>query len=241
MNRVLSDILWIFIQEQAKSARIKRAAIAYVTDDQQVSFGNGDTLIVDASDRAIESGQTSASTLRLAHNKGARLFSITGLHAKVMILDNIAVVGSANVSKSSVNGLIEAAVVSDQPEIISSAEQFIVQLEKQAEEVNDDFLKHIEGLEVNSGFPQTRAGVTINIDKYRAWIVGVAGDCTYPGDEKPVTKVMQQVKSRVKKQSVHVDWFWWPSNGCQFYERAKEGDSVIRSIVQRKRIRQGRG
>ena len=55
MQRVLSRDLWKSIITQARSARRKRAAIAYVTKDL-IGLRKGDTLIVDASVYAARGG-----------------------------------------------------------------------------------------------------------------------------------------------------------------------------------------
>src|SRR4051794_18326778 len=52
MNRLLTAKLWFAIEEIATTKVKKRAAIAYVSADQHISFGNGDTLYCDATDDA---------------------------------------------------------------------------------------------------------------------------------------------------------------------------------------------
>src|SRR5688572_7885217 len=101
MNELLSKSLWPRLRELAKSAHRKHAAIAYVTDDRFVVFGEGDVLITDASDGAITSGQTSATVLKAALKRGAKIVSIPGLHAKLYVFDRYAIIGSANLSKGS--------------------------------------------------------------------------------------------------------------------------------------------
>jgi adenine deaminase len=86
MNEVLSSRLWTRLRQLAKAAHRKYAAVAYVTDDRFVSFGEGEVLITDASDEAIKSGQTSASVLKAAHRRGAQVFSVAGLHSKLYVL-----------------------------------------------------------------------------------------------------------------------------------------------------------
>ena len=97
MNKILCDELWSEIQKRAKSANQKYAAIAYVTDDDKVKFGNGDVLITDASDGAIKSGQTSAEVLKAALKRKATIISIDGLHAKVYIFGSTRLLGSGDI------------------------------------------------------------------------------------------------------------------------------------------------
>ena len=48
-----------------------------------MKFKKSDVLIVDASDETIASGGTSATLLAALLRRGVKLYSVTGLHAKV--------------------------------------------------------------------------------------------------------------------------------------------------------------
>lgn len=120
MNELLSSGLWPRIRKLAKIAKRKSAAVAYVTDDRYLKFGEGDVLVTDASDEAIKSGQTSASLLESALRRKATIASISGLHSKVYVFDRCAVIGSANLSRES-ERRTEAALLTDQPTVVSSA------------------------------------------------------------------------------------------------------------------------
>jgi hypothetical protein len=87
----------------------------------QIGFQAGDVLVVDASRRAIASGQTDAPLLRELDSRGVAVYSREGLHAKVLLLGAYSVIGSANMSGSS-DVLIEAAVISDSDVIASGVE-----------------------------------------------------------------------------------------------------------------------
>src|SRR5438067_13355122 len=63
----------------------KKAAVAYVGTDSFLRFGKGDTLVVDASEESIVAGRTSASVLKRAMNRGAQVYSVSRLHAKVIL------------------------------------------------------------------------------------------------------------------------------------------------------------
>ena len=79
--------LWREIEKLAKSAQYKLAAVAYPTNDDIVKFGEGDLLVVDASQKAISTAQTDRRVLARAFKRGASLYSCPGLHAKVMVFD----------------------------------------------------------------------------------------------------------------------------------------------------------
>ncbi len=174
MHELLSSGLWPRIRQLAKEAKRKSAAVAYVTDDSYIKFGDGDTLVADASDEAIKSGQTSARVLMEAFKRGAQIASITGLHSKVYVFDRCAIIGSANLSKES-EQRTEAALVTDQPAIVSSARLLIEQLKSAGDVVDDSFISRISKLPVTkrkgalTGRKRKRTSDTVP----RSWLVGL--------------------------------------------------------------------
>lgn len=70
----------------------------------------GDMLVCDASDLAVKQQLSSPTSLRSYHRKGVAIFSVQGLHAKVISSPTSAWVGSANASKNSSEHLVEASV-----------------------------------------------------------------------------------------------------------------------------------
>lgn len=85
-HRFVSDGLWNTISAFAKKSAVRRAAIAYVPDTTAVRFRAGDTLVTHASETAIASGSTAAHVLGTAIDLGAEVYSVRGLHAKVLRL-----------------------------------------------------------------------------------------------------------------------------------------------------------
>src|SRR5687768_9182913 len=127
MLRLLSDDLWSEIEARSRRRGNKLAAIAYVSSDSVIRFGDGDTLVVDASDAASRTGQTTARLLRSAYSRGAEVVNLPGLHAKLLVVGGIAVVGSANLSANS-RRLFEAGVLSDEPRLVPGTVQLILAL-----------------------------------------------------------------------------------------------------------------
>ena len=87
------------------------AAVGYigVNAPTVMPLRRGDILVCDASDPAIRGRLTSAAALATFHRKGVAVFSVDGLHAKVIASTAFAWIGSANASKNSEDGLIEAS------------------------------------------------------------------------------------------------------------------------------------
>jgi len=90
-DELLTTDLWKTVGKLAPLANSRQAAVAYVTSEL-VRFQDGDLLIVDASKRAITSGETAAQVLLAAHRRGVVVCSYPDLHAKVIVLDDVAVI-----------------------------------------------------------------------------------------------------------------------------------------------------
>lgn len=156
MHVLLSERLWPSLADLAMTRSKKRAAIAYVTSDSYVTFGAGDLLVVDAGDAAIAAGQTDTQVLRRAFQRGAELYSYEGLHAKVLVFDDVASVGSANMSQHSEDHLTEACWVSDHEEMTELTNGFIDSLVRAAIAIDEVFLDRADTIEVrprrNTGY-----------------------------------------------------------------------------------------
>src|SRR5208337_3375672 len=131
MQRVLSRDLWKTIRAHAQRARCRRAVIAYVTQDL-IGFRKGDTLVVDASTYAVCNGETSANLLTTLFKKGVTLYDCPHLHAKMLLLDDVVVIGSGNTSGSSANGLVEAGVITDHSSTVAGIASLIEQIASQS-------------------------------------------------------------------------------------------------------------
>jgi len=64
-------------------------------------LAKGDILIVDMSEPRVKNGTTDPTLIEQYINKGVAAYSSSNLHAKVFVFDDVAVVGSTNVSKYS--------------------------------------------------------------------------------------------------------------------------------------------
>jgi phosphatidylserine/phosphatidylglycerophosphate/cardiolipin synthase-like enzyme len=148
MNTLVTDHLWQQLNDLSRKSAAKHAAVAYVTCDKYVRFGQGDTLVVDAADSTVQLGQTNALVLDRAFKRGARLYSLPHLHSKIMVFDRTVIIGSANISVSSAETLVEAAWITDHPTAAPIARRFIETVTEQADEVDEDFLERLKAIEV---------------------------------------------------------------------------------------------
>lgn len=152
MKAILSRELWPQLERFSAECHLKRAAVAYVTTDEHIQFGEGDLLVVDASDSAVAGGQTDALVIERAFERGARLFSVAGLHAKVIMFDGIVSIGSANLSLRSRESLVEASWVSDDVESAEQAEAFLQDVLARALPIDLAFVERIKRIEVQPRF-----------------------------------------------------------------------------------------
>lgn len=82
-------------------------------------------LVVDASERAVMSGQTCPTDLTKLVKKRVKVYSVPNLHAKVFVLGRTAYIGSVNVSSRSAKQLIEAVVRTKESGVVRAAKQFV--------------------------------------------------------------------------------------------------------------------
>ncbi|PNH92563.1 phospholipase D-like domain-containing protein [Vibrio diazotrophicus] len=227
MIEVHSDSLWERLSEQSKNSKSKKAAIAYVTDDKVINFRRDDILIVDASDEAITSGKTSAKVLSKAFNLGAIIYSCDTLHAKTIVFDHHAYIGSANISLSSQNSLNEIGVISDHPSILSGAVQLIEELKSKSIFVDKDFIERILNIKVERQGNNNKERKNVKLEKSRYWMISLRNDVDYPGDESAVENDNQKLDVSDGEQAA---WFWL-KKGTTFFDQVKVGDSVV--IIER--------
>ena len=124
MDQLIVGNIWEQANVFLKGTSARTAAIAYVTQ-KTLKLYDDDILICDASKGAIESGQTSAKTLKEYFENGVKVYHIDYLHTKFVYTSNVIICGSANMSTSSANNLVECAVLSQNHITISQAKAFV--------------------------------------------------------------------------------------------------------------------
>lgn len=229
MNTLVSSGLWKTIKGLAKKKSRKQAAVAYVSSDDILGFGKGDLLVTDASDAAIKSGQTSAAVLARAHKQGAEIHSCPGLHAKVIVIDATAILGSANISNSSASSLIEAAWITDNPIAAGMASRFIHDLAEHSRLVDRAFLARTRRLPVSRRkigshrSPQTRIRKT----EPRCWIIGLCElKQDFKDEEDSITQGLEDAERYRLSKDSDLEWVRFNGNS-KFRTEANRGDTVI--------------
>jgi phosphatidylserine/phosphatidylglycerophosphate/cardiolipin synthase-like enzyme len=191
-------------------------------------------LIVDASDDTIAAGTTSAKLLKSLLQRGVRLYSVPGLHAKVYLFDQTAVIGSANLSKHSTN-LIEAAVVTDRPEAVASVSYLIESLRthKRAAKIDAAFVSRALAIPVlKSTKPKSsvRAGndTDLIVPEPRTWLTGLFAldDDQFPNEQAAIERGTEKVARLLDIEVEDVEWIRYPWS-WRFAQEAQPGDNVM--------------
>lgn len=238
MKTLLSDDLWIGLAQQSAHHKRIRAAISYVTA-RHLDFHNGDLLICDASDDAIKGGLTSASVLRSFFDQGAEIYSYDGLHSKVAIIDDRALIGSANLSENAGVGTCEASLFTDDSQIAALIQGFIETIKNDSIPVTEEFLRAIEVLPVvRSPGINRRSKRKVAIGKSRVWFIA-----THPLSERIANaeesfelQGLEVAEKHLKNKGYSVRSIRW-AGSSRFRSEAKPGDLVIESHTQKRGTR----
>jgi hypothetical protein len=144
----LTEDIWEEIKQCAKQAQSRLIAVAYVSSlgMKLLRLQRGDVLVLDMSLPRVRSGGTDLCLIEEYLKKGVRVYSYRSLHAKVFAFNNVAIVGSTNVSTYSFDHLTEAAIITDEPDVVSDARDFVNGLASEVERVDADYLSKCKKL-----------------------------------------------------------------------------------------------
>ncbi len=227
-HQVVSSGLRKELKHLSRKRGSKKAAVAYVTSDDDVAFGGGDVLVCDASNHAIASGQTDATVLRRAYERSAELYSLQGLHAKLMLFGKTAIIGSANLSG---NALAEAALITTDHVIHAGVASLIDEMVRRADPIDARFLDRISKIIVKrSPRPVHVAGRKSRFADRgsRTWLISVKQlpDDAFPDETRSVERGTAAAEQKRQHRRSEVGWIRFAGKST-FRQKAKEGDSVI--------------
>jgi hypothetical protein len=232
MQRILTGNLWTEIRVFARKAQRRKAAIAYITRDL-VGFRRGDVLIVDASKQAVSCGETDARLLRDLWKKGVQLFHCDDLHAKVLLLDHVAFVGSANMSNSSAVRMVEAGVLTDHSSTVSSVASFIEQLIQLSSVLSERRLAILCKVKVirrggNNSGRRTKRKIKIPPLGNDTWLVGLreAAKDPSPSEQSLIDQAVSSLQKQLRSADAEFDLIKWGSRS-RFPRKCRAGDSII--------------
>lgn len=126
-TELLTNDIWSHLTKTSKSNRKKSiVAVAYFSKGASkiLPLLEGSSLLVDASKKAVTSGQTHPNDLLELYYKGVKIYSKQWLHAKMFVFGNSLYIGSTNASKNSAK-LVEAVLKTTDKKIVNEAKKFI--------------------------------------------------------------------------------------------------------------------
>ncbi|MBY8862425.1 phosphatidylserine/phosphatidylglycerophosphate/cardiolipin synthase family protein [Nocardia sp. CA2R105] len=141
---------WNRISQAAATTGPRFAAIAYLgheAPDLLNELGEGDVIVVNASEEAVTSHSTSPHAIGVLRKRGVVVKTAPGLHAKVIATAEYAVVGSANASTHSTSSN-EAVVITDQKSVVREVRDYVNSIP--ADEITDEQLDHLYDVWQNS-------------------------------------------------------------------------------------------
>lgn len=143
--KLITKKIWSTITKAVKLSKTKSiVAVAYFGQNgsSMLPIKKGSTLLVDASEKAVKSGQTCPDELLKLYQKGVHIYSLENLHAKLFVIGKELFIGSTNVSGNSSNLLQEAIIKTSDKQAIEDAKAFIEGYTKNPD-MGEDQLKRL--------------------------------------------------------------------------------------------------
>lgn len=235
MERFLSDeALWKELQSLSKSRKRRLfVAVPYVGSDTRelLHLRGGDVLVVALTVANARNGSVCPAEIERLQKKDVLVFLAPDLHAKVVLCGNKVVVGSANLSKSSLKHLDEAAIITTAPEVVRSVRDWFEH--RMVDPVTPEWLNTCAKAYRPPKFPDALNGKRIGrmAVKQRmgrgVWLVGLS-PTEYPESEVPTQERGQaEAEKRIKDEAKYVVSSARFSGGQRLVENIRRGDSWI--------------
>lgn len=177
-----------------------------------------------------------AATLRSFFEHGAEIHSFDGLHSKVAVIDNYALIGSANLSENAGVGTCEAALLTDDAQIAALIQGFIESVKNEAVNVSEEFLQKIESLPVvRAPGISRRSKKKVDIGTSRVWFIATRqlSDRIATAEESFELEGLEEAEKRLEKDGYSIRSLRW-SGKSRFRAEAKPGDLVIESLTEKR-------
>lgn len=238
MQEFLSDKLWNKVGELSKKAKSAKVAVAYFGTgaSELVNLKHADVLIVAMDMANVIAGQVNPFEIEKLYKVGVAIYNLPNLHSKIFVFDNKVIVGSANISKHSVNQLIETGILTDDKTIVSEANAFI--LKYSVEKIEQDY---IELCKKNYNPPKIQARRKVfNEDSFRGqlsnlWVISTEYVDWFQEDEIILRKDKEYFESKISDHSKFELEEIKYRNSEPFINKVKEGDIIIEIIKHTKR------
>jgi hypothetical protein len=229
MEQFLTGDVWEKVNRLLDKKQKKIACISYVTSEN-LRLTKGDILICDASNFAIKFGETSAKTLATYSKRGVVIYSNQQLHSKILLTESILITGSANLSKSSAERLIESSVVTSDDILISQAKAFCHNLIKESSFLTKQDIRLLSKIKVVKRPIKPTAPSKTRKKSFgnRYWLITASPikEPTYAKIKENVEKTTASISRREKIDEDDISFLRWRSK-TEFTNNAREGDQII--------------
>lgn len=233
---LFNGALWHELETRIPKAKKVRAAVAYLGTGGAtlLPLRKGDALIVDMSLARVRAGATDPKEVRKLLKRGVSVFSRGTLHAKFLVIDNIVIAGSSNVSNHAKNYLDEAAVLTTD---VSTVQRARTTFEKLCTEpIRKNYLaKCIEeyvppkftGVHARPGWTKKSKKVV----QSKLWFVAGLRYRGIPEDEEPkADAVVKKASERLLDfENCEVDYSHYSAKQA-FFASLREGDWLIQCV-----------
>jgi hypothetical protein len=207
---------WPSIEKDLANKRRGRivAVVAYIGKDapQILKLRAGDKLVCDASPEVVRAGATNALALRTLHRLGVEVYSIPGLHAKVVASARFAWVGSANASTHSKQALIEASIRIEDPKVVRNVLVWADGLCTDSAFLSGMDISKLAKIKVERGLPRPKmvtstTGLPKSVDHLHIlWTQSKPSPRAVSAAKSAKASVRQQTGLR----GADLDWLEWP-------------------------------
>ncbi len=221
----LGTDIWKALTAEAKRFSGKSfVAVAYFGTGaaKRLPLKKGSILVVDASEKAVKSGQTNPVELITLRGLGVRIFSMPNLHAKVFVFGGVAFVGSTNVSENSEDVYSEASIRSRQTSVVSSARQFVRALA--VTELGPQKLDLL--LQAYKSRKKTGSGPKVRKNKIepRFFVARLSEGEEASEDKGVIAEGVKKTQRLMSSSKTHKEtYFWYPVEQCRY----RPGDTVL--------------
>lgn len=239
MNRtsfLSNETLWQTLSAKLKAARHVDAAFAYFGSGgaKLLPLKRGSRLVVNMSLASLRAGATNPHEIEKLIRKGVQVFSRRNLHAKMMVIDRAAIIGSANISGHARHTLDEAAVLTTDQATVRRAKDFIERL--LTEPVSPEYLEKCKRLYRPPRFAPQGSGRKTRerrVQHAKLWVLNLREGDLPEAERARLEKGEAKAEQKIRdKAECEVNSCWW-SVKPKMASELEPGDRIIRILRQK--------
>jgi len=231
---IINEDIWNAISQILREAKYVRAAIAYFGHEgsKLLDLHKSDVLVVDLSPSTVKTGATNPFEIEKLLRRGVKVFTHSNLHAKIILSDKAVIVGSTNISKNSRDILDEAAIITNEPIVMSRANDFIKRL--CIEPIFPKYLQYCKKIYKSPRYHKgttSKNGKSHRITHAKLRTVSLIDYYSFPkSEEKAYEKSENKAKKMISDERISkLDTFHW-SRKPKMVSELTIGDFIIQCI-----------